>query len=82
MRAKLVQWVLAASDDLQPELERCKCIRECNYLQAMEGIGSSYVSFLHGGNLDHYKLHRSTKGAGCQVDTASRFRWSNPRVSC
>ncbi|MDB5644128.1 MAG: ring-hydroxylating dioxygenase, large terminal subunit [Hyphomicrobiales bacterium] len=51
-----------------------KRIQECNFLQAMEGgIDSSHVSFLHSGDLNHDKLHRSTKGAGYQADTSPKF---------
>lgn len=51
-----------------------KRLQECNYLQAMEGgIDSSHVSFLHSGELHSDPLHRGTKGARYQADTAPKF---------
>ena len=82
-----VLWAYMGPPELQPPLPGfewghlpkghlffSKRIQECNYLQAMEGgIDSSHVSFLHSGDLNHDKLHRSTKGAAYQADTAPKF---------
>ncbi len=56
-----------------PASHRYICKREqlSNYLQAMEGgIDSSHVSWLHSGELHTDPLHKGTKGAKYQGDTA------------
>lgn len=80
-------WTYMGPPEAKPELPKfewatvpathrfvSKRLQESNYLQAMEGgIDSSHVSFLHSGELHSDPLHRDTKGARYQADTAPKF---------
>lgn len=82
-----VVWTYMGPPELQPAFPEfewamvpashryvCKRIQENNYLQAMEGgIDGSHVSFLHSGELHTDPLHKGTKGAQYQQDTAPKL---------